>query len=153
MPNFNDPVAAARAWADAQEAARLAQNTAAAAIAERDHAIRTKAEIGSRREATSMATASIAVKKVNRLEDELGKGMNFKSVVGIPWYRQYFKERKGVYGSVGWNLKKISSELGIDPIKIEDSRYGKVNSYHVTVITEFKRRLDSDPSYLAELRI
>ncbi|MGE5436593.1 MAG: Rha family transcriptional regulator [Syntrophothermus sp.] len=40
---------------------------------ERDTAIQTKAEIGSRREATSMQTASVAVRKVNKLSDQINK--------------------------------------------------------------------------------
>ena len=42
--------------------------------------IKTKAWIGNKREATAMATAANLSKKVNKLEDELGKGKNFKAV-------------------------------------------------------------------------
>lgn len=42
--------------------------------------IRTKAWIGNKREATAMATAANLSRKVNKLEDELGKGKNFKEV-------------------------------------------------------------------------
>ena len=42
--------------------------------------IRTKAWIGEKREATAMAKASVMVRKVNKLEDELGEGKNFKAV-------------------------------------------------------------------------
>ena len=41
---------------------------------ELDHAIKTKAHISEKREATAMATASVAVRKVNKLENELGRG-------------------------------------------------------------------------------
>lgn len=51
LPNFTDPVEAAIAWANEYKAKQIAQQ-------ERDYAIATKAEIGERREATAMATAS-----------------------------------------------------------------------------------------------
>ena len=82
------------------------------AEAQRDEAIRTKAQIGSRREATAMATASAAVRKVNALEDELGRGKRYKSVKAIPWLLTEFVESKGMYSVVGKALKRMSTDLG-----------------------------------------
>ena len=73
IPNFANPYEAALAWAEAYKQKEIAQ-------AERDEAIKTKAWIGNKREATAMATASTMTRKVNKLEDELGKGKNFKAV-------------------------------------------------------------------------
>ena len=56
LPNFRDPIAAAEAWIVA-ERARLAEQARA------DYYQRTKAEIGSRREATAMNTASVLSKQ------------------------------------------------------------------------------------------
>ena len=70
----------------------VAQDTIRRIEAERDEAIRTKAEIGSRREATAMATASAAVRKAAALENELGRGRDYKSVKGIPWFLDIFDE-------------------------------------------------------------
>lgn len=50
---------------------------------ERDHAIATKAEIGNRREATAMATASHAVRKVNTLQAELGRCKSHATIIAI----------------------------------------------------------------------
>ena len=76
LPNFADPVEAARAWADEREAAQLAQATASAAIAERDHAIRTRAQIGSRREASALGLLSAEKRRAawHRTVVEDGKG-------------------------------------------------------------------------------
>lgn len=52
-------------------------------IQQRDHAIETKAEIGSRREATAMATASAAVRQVQKLKDDLGLGTRQAAVLAV----------------------------------------------------------------------
>ena len=68
---------------------------------QRDEAIRTKAWISDKKTATAMATASVAVRKVNALEDELGRGKRYKSVKAIPWLLTEFVESKGMYSVVG----------------------------------------------------
>lgn len=73
LPNFSNPYEAALAWAEAYKQKEIAQT-------ERDEAIKTKAWIGNKREATAMATASTEKRRADKLEDELGKGKNFKAV-------------------------------------------------------------------------
>ncbi|MGC8384584.1 Rha family transcriptional regulator [Pseudomonas aeruginosa] len=68
------------------EALRLAADLAEECqqlAAERDHAVKTKAQIGSRREAQAMAKASSAVRQVQRLNDELGHGTRFATVTAV----------------------------------------------------------------------
>lgn len=53
------------------------------AIAERDHAIATKAQIGSRREATAMAMASVARRETTRLKARMGEAAQRASVIAV----------------------------------------------------------------------
>lgn len=82
------------------------------AESQRDEAIRTKAWISDKKTATAMATASVAVRKVNALEDELGRGKRYKSVKAIPWLLTEFVESRGMYSVVGKALKRMSTDLG-----------------------------------------
>lgn len=86
----------------------VAQDTIRRIEAERDEAIRTKAEIGSRREATAMATASAAVRKAAALENELGRGRDYKSVKGIPWFLDIFADTPAAYSVAGRKLSELS---------------------------------------------
>ena len=90
----------------------VAQDTIRRIEAERDEAIRTKAEIGSRREATAMATASAAVRKATALENELGRGRDYKSVKGIPWFLDVFADTPAAY-SVGTQAFRYVPPYGL----------------------------------------
>jgi len=108
LPDFTNPIAAARAWADQYEARLIAEKT--------------KAQIGSRREATAMAAASVATRKVNQLLIELDKSWNYSTVKRM---EIYFKGHK----FSPYQLKAATLELGLPIIKVDDVNYVTVNSY------------------------
>ena len=112
IPDFTNPAAAARAWADQFESRLFAE--------------RTKAEIGTRREATAMNTASQAVKRANRLEVELDRARSYATVkrMGLLHHGQDFSWRV---------LKRMSEQMGILPIDVFDANYGTVKAYHADV--------------------
>jgi len=94
------------------------------ALEQRDHAIATKAEIGSRREATAMATASAAVRKVMHLENELGRGCQHATVTAV----EMAAHRS--FGGQGFRpLKKWCDSHGISAPKVQDPRFGWVRSW------------------------
>lgn len=94
------------------------------AIEQRDHAIETKAAIGSRREATAMATASAAVRQANQLKEELGRGLRQATVAAVE------KVGKRKFGKQGFRpLKNWCAENGVQAPKVHDPRYGWVRSW------------------------
>ena len=114
LPDFNDPAAMAIAWAEQYKATQLA--------------IATKAEIGNRREATAMNTASQAVKRVNKLEIELDQSQQWSTV----------KRMETITGlKFSWRLlKSAGSDLGIESKDVFDPNFGTVKAYHADVWRE-----------------
>ena len=146
LPDFSNPALAARAWAEQYERRQIAE-------AQRDEAIRTKAQIGNKREATAMSTASAAVRRVAALENELGIGKKFKTVKAIPWLLDMFRPSKGMYVVVGKALKRLSSEKGYQVQRIATAEYpAGINAYHTAVIGEFQERLSNCPAWLGKYR-
>jgi len=115
LPDFTNPAAAARAFAEQYERAQIAEHT--------------KAEIGSRREATAMNTASQAVKKANALALELDRARSYATV----------KRMSALHHGQPFNwrlLKQTAAEMGIPSIDIFDANYGTVKAYHADVWRE-----------------
>ena len=131
-------------YLEALEALVASEKAKLALQAERDEAIRTKAMIGSSREATAMNTASQKSKECKRLtaenaelKDAVGRGTNWctVSVMKSEWKRDFGHEPD-------WRqLKKFSADLPTDmqPVKDVDEkvilkngseRLSKVNRYH-----------------------
>ncbi|MCT4713223.1 ORF6N domain-containing protein [Enterobacteriaceae bacterium H11S18] len=97
------------------EQGRLAEKSRA------DEAERTKAEIGSRREATAMATASAAVRKSNQLAERLGEHEKHATVKAV---------KKVTDTEYPWRpLKKWCVENGLEPHQVPDNQFGFVRSW------------------------
>ena len=122
IPDFSNPAAAARAWAEQFEIAQ-------AIGIQRDQAVATKAEIGARREATAMNTASQAVKKVAALEVQLDHSKEYCTIKRMEMLKhgRKFEWRR---------LKSTCTEMDIPSIDVFDQNYGTVKSYHVDVWLE-----------------
>ena len=113
LPSYaiDDPIERAKKWIEEEKQKQLA-------IQERDHAIATKAEIGSRREATAMGRLSAKVKEVESLKVQLDKSLDFS--VEIATGRKF-----------GWHALKKWSKSNSSEIKtIPDPNFGEVKTYH-----------------------
>lgn len=115
LPNFADPAEAAIAWANEYKAKQQA-------LADAEYFKATKAEIGSKREATAMATASKFKREAEKLRTQLDESQNFATI-------------KKVQSLTGGNydtyaLRRHSKANRLEIQKAEDANYGSVNSYH-----------------------
>ncbi len=120
---------------------------------ERDEALRTKAWISSSREASTLAKYGQAKRKIERLEDRLGKSRNWRQVKAIRWLGHYFDLRlPGAYSQIGRALADISAELDLPPRKVPHGEFNEVNAYHRGAIEAFRQRLDEGEKILAKYR-
>ena len=117
LPSYaiDDPIERAKKWIEEEKQKQLA-------IQERDHAIATKAEIGSRREATAMSTASKYKRKAEKLEALVDESQSFATLKKVQ------SLTGGTYDT--YALRRHSKANGLEIQKAEDANYGSVNSYH-----------------------
>ena len=94
------------------------------AEAERDHAIATKAQIGSKREATAMATAAKATREVSRLMKRLGFNAKHATIKAVE------SATKRSFGPQGWRpLAAWCKAHGACAVDVPDPLYGTVKSW------------------------
>ena len=117
LPSYaiEDPIERAKKWIEEEKQKQIA-------IQERDHAIATKAEIGSRREATAMGRLSAKVKEVEKLKTQLDSSTGFATIKKVQALTG------GTYDT--YELRRYSKAQGLEIQKAEDTNYGSVNSYH-----------------------
>ena len=139
-------------FAEALQLAANIEREKEQALIERDKAIKTKAEIGSNREATAMARASAETRRANKLANQLGEGREWKAVKSIKWLSDVFEISRAMYQQVGKKLKAISDELNLEVKEIEDSAYGAIKAYHINAIEELHNRLEVDGELLCRYK-
>ena len=122
---------------------------------ERDEAIRKRAMIGSRREATAMNTASQKSKECEKLREQIGDSKTYKAATAISWLPDYFDmSNRGLYNALAHKLKKLEAEMppAFAHIDIQDSRWGTVKAYHVAVIERLHEMVQSDETLMQKYR-
>lgn len=102
-------------YVDALEHLLASKRSEQLALKQRDHAVATKAEIGSRREATAMATASAAVREAVKLRDELGFSTRHATILKV----EAATNRRFSFV----NLRRWCKEHGVTPETVQDKRY------------------------------
>ena len=121
---FRPAIPAALSRVELLEMALASEREKLQAIAERDQAIAAKAQIGSKREATAMATASTAKREAARLAQELGRGRMHATIIAV----ENASGRR--FGTQGFRpLKKWCKAHDVTPPNVPCPRYGKAVSW------------------------
>ena len=144
-PEMSDEEIMSRALEIAHRTLALREERIKALEAERDEAIRTKAMIGSRREATAMATASAKSRECAKLttenaelKDAVGRGTNWRTVAMMKaeWIREFGHEPSY------HKLKKFSADLPAEmkPVKdVEEKFVLKNGGEKVSLVNRYHR--------------
>ena len=155
QPEMSDEEIMSRALEIAHRTLALREERIKALTAERDEAVRTKAMIGSRREATAMATASAKARECEKLREQIGDSKTYKAATAISWLPDYFDmSNRGLYNALAHKLKKLEAEMppAFAHIDIQDSRWGTVKAYHVAVIERLHEMVQADEALMKKYR-
>lgn len=130
-----------------------AQNKAL--TAERDEAIRTKYHFVEGRDAKVCGELGGLRTQNEALRKQIGDSKTYKAATAIAWLPDYFDmSNRGLYNALAHKLKKV--EAGMPPafahIDIQDSRWGSVKAYHVSVIERLHEMIQADESLMKNYR-
>lgn len=166
MPDFDDPVAAARAWADEREKRNRLENKVQAIAAEcsyhqdierialkaADEHKKARGQIASSREAKALSEKGQIVKENKRLKDALGISDDWMRVSAIPWLTEVFTDSNAMRSAVGEKLSRLSKEHGY-PIKyLGIPPTSKIRVYHKAIVDRLYIQLIFDRNMLARFR-
>ena len=152
---MSDEEIMSRALEIAHRTLALREERIKALTAERDEAVRTKALIGSKRQATAMATASAKARECEKLREQIGDSKTYKAATAISWLPDYFDmSNRGLYNALAHKLKKLEAEMppAFAHIDIQDSRWGTVKAYHVAVIERLHEMVQADENLMQKYR-
>ena len=156
-----DYIEALEALVAAEKAKKAAIEALTVTEEQRDKAVREKSWIGSKREATAMATAATATKKAARLDaendclrEQIGDSRDWKSVKAQgKTLRRYFDlTRPGVYVAIGKRMSRLSTSMGKGKLALEDSQYGTTGAYHIDVWDRFFATYETDLNFMRSYR-
>lgn len=123
------------------------------AIAQRDEAIRTKYHFVEGRDAEMCGRVGGLTAQNERLREQIGDATNWKQAKAIPWLRKYFDTRNnGFFAQLGKILTSLSAAMGVDTRTIEDTNWGAVKTYHISVINRLREQLDAGEDILPKYR-
>lgn len=118
------PIALPHDYISALEHLLEAKKCEAIAIEQRDYALATKAQIGSKREATAMATASAAKRESATLKAKLGMSHEFATIIAVE------SATKAAKGSIDWRpLKSWCKDNNAGPTKVPCARFGTAQAW------------------------
>ena len=157
-------------WIKVMEKLKAEKLARKSAEIEREEAIETKHWISHKKAATAMGKLGGLTRAYNELkskydalknkqslrptaydQDEFEK--TYKQVRAIPWLHSYFVPHRDMYVRAGKELTALSYNIGLPPVSVECSRYGKVNAYHIDVIEVFRRQLKRLPDLMRKYRV
>ena len=123
------------------------------AIAQRDEAIRTKYHFVEGRDAEMCGRVGGLTAQNERLREQIGDATNWKQAKAIPWLRKYFDTRNnGFFAQLGKILTSLSAAMGVDTRTIEDTNWGAVKTYHISVINRLREQLNAGEDILPKYR-